>query len=97
MIEHIVLFKWKEGTASSEIAAVMSGLKSLKHKIPEIVDLTCGENFCHRSQGFEYALIVRFRNRKDLELYQPHPAHTEVVQNLIQPILGDILAVDYEA
>jgi Stress responsive A/B Barrel Domain len=96
MIEHIVLFKWKEGTTPEAIAAVMKGLQGLKDSIPQIVDLSCGENFSDRSQGFEHGLVVRFRSRKDLEAYQPHPAHTDVVQNLIQPILAGILAVDYE-
>ncbi|MDY7014210.1 MAG: Dabb family protein, partial [Cyanobacteriota bacterium] len=64
MIEHIVLFKWKPGTPDDAIANVMDRLKSLKHKIPEIVDLSCGENFSDRAQGFQHGLIVRFRNRK---------------------------------
>ncbi|MDY6785276.1 MAG: Dabb family protein [Cyanobacteriota bacterium] len=96
MIEHIVLFKWKPETPDDAIATVMDELKGLKHKIPEIVEISCGENFSDRAQGFQHGLIVRFRNRKDLEIYQPHPAHTEVIQNLIQPILAGILAVDYE-
>lgn len=96
MVEHIVLFKWKEGTSTGTISLVMDKLKGLKEQIPEIEDLSCGENFSDRAQGFEHALVVRFRDRDALETYQPHPAHQEVVQNLIQPILAGILSVDYE-
>lgn len=95
MVEHIVLFKWKETTTPEEIEAVMEGLKGLKSKIPGIVDLSCGKNFTDRSKGFEYGLVVRFRDREALDAYQPHPEHQKVVQNLIQPILAGILAVDY--
>lgn len=95
MVEHIVLFKWKDTATPKQIEAVMEGLNGLKDKIPGIVDLSCGKNFTDRGQGFEYGLVVRFRDRDALEAYQPHPEHQKIVQNLIQPILAGILAVDY--
>lgn len=96
MIEHLVLFKWKENTSTTQIAEVLSALAELKTQIPGIIDLVCGENFSDRSQGFETGLVVRFVDRNALEVYQPHPAHQEVVQTLIKPIVADILALDFE-
>jgi hypothetical protein len=96
MIEHIVLFKWKEDTPDTAIAEVLKALKELKGKIPGIIDLSCGENFSARARGFHHGLVVRFSDRAALEAYTPHPSHQEVVQNLIKPILEDILSVDYE-
>ena len=96
MIEHIVLFKWKNTATPEQIEAVLSGLKQLKSQIPSIVDLSCGENFSPRSQGFQHGLVVRFEDKAGLEAYQLHPAHQEVVQKLIKPILADIIAIDYE-
>jgi hypothetical protein len=96
MVEHIVLFQWKDTATPKQIEAVLEGLKGLQDKIPDILALSCGENFSDRAQGFQHGLVVRFRDRESLEAYQPHPAHQEVVQNLIQPILAGILAMDYE-
>jgi Stress responsive A/B Barrel Domain len=96
MIEHIVLFKWKTEATSEQIKAAIDNLKALKDKIPGIIDLSCGENFCDRSQGFQHGLVVRFDNKTSLENYAPHPDHQEVVVNFIRPILADIIAVDYE-
>mgnify|MGYP005837896343 CR=1 FL=1 len=96
MIEHIVLFKWKPETSPEQIAAAITGLQRLKTAIPGIVDLSCGQNFCDRAQGFQTALVVRFTDRNALETYQPHPAHQAVVHTLIKPIAADILAVDFE-
>jgi hypothetical protein len=96
MIEHIVLFKWKPNTSPEAIEAVLTGLKGLKEQIPGIVDLSCGTNFSTRSQGFETGLVVRFTDRAALEAYGPHPAHQHVVQNLINPIWEDVIALDYE-
>lgn len=96
MIEHLVLFKWKEDASDSAIAQVIEGLKSLPDEIPEIIALSCGENFSERSQGFQHGLVVRFSDRAALATYQAHPAHQVLVQNLIKPIVQDILCVDYE-
>ncbi len=96
MIVHLVLFKWKEEASSESISAAVEALKRLKSKIPNIVDLSCGQNFTNRGQGFQHGLVVKFRDRRDLEEYLPHPAHQEVAKNLVKPILADIIALDYE-
>lgn len=96
MIEHIVLFKWQEEATEEQITEALKALNSLKDKIEGIIDLSCGENFSERNQGFQHALIVKFNDRDSLESYFPHPAHQEVVKNNIRPILADILSIDYQ-
>ena len=96
MIEHLVLFQWKPEASAEAIAQVMTALRALKGQISGIVDLTCGENFSPRSQGYTHALTVRFEDRAALETYGPHPAHQRVVQEMIAPIRGMVLSVDYE-
>ncbi len=96
MVEHLVLFKWKEDAAPGDIAKAVQGLKGLRHEIPGIVDLSVGDNFCNRSQGYQCGMVVRFEDRAAVENYGPHPAHQAVVQNLIVPIRADLIVVDYE-
>jgi hypothetical protein len=96
MIEHVALFKWREDAAPGDIAKAMQALQGLKNEIPGIVDLTIGDNFSNRAQGFQCGLVVRFEDRRALEEYGPHPAHQAVVQNLLAPIREDVIAVDYE-
>jgi hypothetical protein len=96
MVEHIVLFKWKEDAAPGDITKAIQGLKGLKDEIEGIVDLSVGDNFSNRAQGYQCGLVVRFVDRTALENYGPHPAHQAVVQNLIIPIRTDLIAVDYE-
>jgi hypothetical protein len=96
MIEHLVLFQWQPEASEEQIGAVLEALRGLKDKIPGIVDLSCGENFSERSQGFQHGLVVRLSDRSALEGYFPHPEHQKVVQNLIKPIIAQILSVDYE-
>ncbi|ACK65527.1 Stress responsive alpha-beta barrel domain protein [Rippkaea orientalis PCC 8801] len=96
MIVHIVLFKWQEGTSSETLESVVKSLEALKDKIPEILEISCGQNFSERAKGFEHGLMVKFSDRTALTTYASHPAHLEVVNNLIRPILVDIIALDYE-
>ncbi len=96
MIEHIVLFRWTQDAAPDDFAEVMEGLRGLQEQIPGIVDLTCGEDFSGRAQGYTHGLVVRFTTRAALDAYGPHPAHQHVVQALINPIRESVLAFDFE-
>lgn len=95
MVEHIVLFQWKAEATAEQIAAAVEGLRGLKDQIPNILDLSVGENFTDRAQGFTHGLVVRFPNKAALEVYGPHPAHQHVVQTFINPIRENVLALDY--
>ncbi len=97
MIEHIVLFRWTPEAEEAQIAQVMDGLRGLGDQIPGIVGLACGADFSGRAQGYTHGLTVRFTDRAALEAYGPHPAHRHVVETLINPIRGDILAFDFES
>lgn len=96
MIEHIVLFKVKDTVPAGATRAMIDGLSGLKARIPGIVDLSVGTNVSERSKGFTHGLVVRFRDRAALDDYLPHPAHQEVVRELIRPIVEEVVAVDYE-
>ncbi|CCW35530.1 Stress responsive A/B Barrel Domain-containing protein [Chthonomonas calidirosea] len=96
MIEHLVLFRWKEGVSETTIEEVMRRLRALPQQIEGILELNCGRDFSGRSKGYTHALRVRFVNRQALENYGPHPAHQEVVQKLILPNTADILAFDFQ-
>ena len=97
MVEHLVLFRWKEGVDPSAIELALNGLRALREQIPGVLELTCGENFSDRARGYHAGLFVRFTDRAALDAYGPHPAHQHVVQNLLTPIREETLALDYEA
>lgn len=99
MIEHIVVFKVKDGLTDAQKEDVLNSIRSLKDRVPGIVDLQVGENFSERSQGFTHALVVRFVDRAALDGYLPHPAHQDVVQNHFLPYLDENaprIVVDFE-
>ena len=84
MIEHVVLIKLKDGTTAEQRRALIEAIKGLRHAVPGIVDLSCGENFSPRSQGYEVGLVVRFADRAALDGYLPHPVHQRVVKESLE-------------
>ena len=96
MLDHIVLLKFKEDTTEEAIKDLENGLLNLHKDIPEIISLTTGENFSDRGQGFQRGLVVRLKNKADLEVYSKHPSHQELVTTKIKPAISDIIAIDYE-
>jgi hypothetical protein len=96
VVEHIVLFKWNAEATTEQITAAIAGLRGLKDQVPNILDLSVGENFSDRAQGFTHGLVVRFPDKAALDVYGPHPAHQHVVQTFINPIRESVLALDYE-
>ncbi|MEM9538833.1 MAG: Dabb family protein [Cyanobacteria bacterium P01_E01_bin.42] len=96
MIEHIVLFKWQESASKEAIAVAIAALQEMKGKIPTIVDLSCGENFCDRARGYTHGLVVRFSDREGLDAYQSHPLHQDIIAKYIKPIVAEVLALDYK-
>ena len=84
MIRHIVLWTFKESAGGAEkqenIAKAFEKLVKLKDSIQEIKFLECGKNFTMSADSFDLALVCEFENVTDLEKYQVHPAHLEVVK-----------------
>jgi hypothetical protein len=96
MIEHLVLFKAKSGTPPDRLEAMVKALAALKGQVPGILDISAGENFSARSQGYTHGLFVRFPDRSALDSYQSHPAHQDVVSRHVKPHVEAVLALDYE-
>lgn len=95
MVEHIVLVKFSEEATAEKKAAMAEELRGLKGKIPGILDISVGDNFSARAQGFDRGLVVRLENEEALAGYSSHPEHVRVANDHIKPIIKDILAVDY--
>jgi hypothetical protein len=95
-IEHIVLFKPREGATEEEKRQMREALLSLREKIPGILSMTCGFNFSERAAGHEIGFVVRFQDRAALEAYLPHPEHRAVVERYVRPACDGVIVVDYE-
>jgi hypothetical protein len=94
MINHIVLFKLLEVTPEKAEAA-RQVLSAMAGRIPELRHLEVGVNIVHSERSYDLALLARFDSLEDLQAYQVHPLHVEVVKYL-QGVRQAAIVVDYE-
>jgi hypothetical protein len=95
MIEHIVLFRSKPNTSPEIKKQIVAYARSMQSHIPEILYISSGENWSDRGDGFELALVSRFKDKATLDVYQKHPYHQTFVNEWVKPNIEKILAIDY--
>lgn len=99
MIKHIVMWDIKEdveGRSKMEnIKLVKEKIEGLKDLIEEIVSLEVGINIVEGDQARDLVLYAEFKSLKDLDIYQKHPAHLEVIK-FTKGFLVNRVVVDYE-
>jgi hypothetical protein len=96
---HVVMFKFKDGTAQDKVDAVVAAFKALKGKLPAIQSLEWGTNVSpeNHSQGFTHIFTLTFASKTALENHYLHePAHKEFGA-LLGGIMDKVLVVDYVA
>ncbi len=95
MVDHLVLFTVNDDASAEDIEDLLASLRGLKKGVPDVVDLSVGENFSERSQGYTHGLYVRFQTVDALRSYISHPEHQAIVEKLDTLTTGR-LVVDYE-
>lgn len=102
MIQHIVMFKFKETangkTKAENLAEAKARMLSLKGQIPEIIEMEVylgAEGSA--PANYDYALVSKFRSLEELAAYQAHPLHVafgQYVKELREP--DGRVCIDYE-
>lgn len=100
-VEHVVLFKVRDGTDTAKVNALISNLRSL-FSLDGVLHIDVAPVLRHRSSaassfGFTHLLHSRYRTKEELAAYSAHPAHVSVVREFVLPICEDIMAVDWVA
>lgn len=98
LLRHVVLFKFKDGTAAADIKKVEDAFRALPSKVREVKAFEWGTNNSpeNLNDGFTHCFFVSFNNEKDREVYLPHPAHQAFVE-VLKPYLDKALVIDYWA
>jgi hypothetical protein len=98
VLRHVVLFKFKDGTAAADIKKVEDAFRALPSKIKEIQSLEWGTNNSPEglNQGFTHCFFLTFNSEQDRAAYLPHPAH-KAFGEVLGPNLDKVLVVDYWA
>lgn len=94
MITHIVLFKLKDRSPEN-IEKARAVLVSLSGKIPQLRHLEVGADVLRTDRSYDLALVAKFDNLEDLNAYQIHHEHQQVVKYMLS-VRESAVAVDYE-
>ena len=99
MIKHIVCWTLKENAEGcnkkENLQKVKLALENLKDKISGILFLEVGENFDPSADAFDISLIIEFKNKESLKIYQEHPEHLNVIR-FLRKVRNKRIVVDYE-
>lgn len=96
VLRHVVLFKFKDSTAQSDIDKVQEAFSALPTKIPQIVDYEWGVNNSPEglNKGLTHCFFLTFKSEADRAIYLPHPDH-KAFGEILGPHLDDVTVVDY--
>ncbi|AIQ17419.1 stress responsive protein [Paenibacillus sp. FSL H7-0357] len=94
MIKHIVFFKLKD-RSPEKVEATVQVLRNMEGKIPQLLSIEVGADLIHSERSFDIALVTVVASMEDLQAYQVHPAHKEVISH-INEVKELSIAVDYE-
>ena len=98
MVEHIVLLKLKSNASEEQIRELTQALLKMGDEIPGIEEISAGANSSSegKNQGYDYGMIVRFRDAGARDNYLPHPFHLKTSGEHLRPMADDVLVLDYE-
>lgn len=95
MLTHIVFFKLNERTPEN-IEKLREALLSMTGQIPQIKQMEVGLNVVPSERAYDVALFQRFDSLHDLQEYQAHPNHQEVLKYILS-VTASRVSVDYES
>jgi hypothetical protein len=95
MLTHIVFFKLTERTPEN-IERLREVLLSMAGHIPQIRHMEVGVNVMPSERAYDVALFQRFESLHDLQEYQAHPNHQDVLKYILS-VTASRVSVDYES
>jgi len=91
MIKHVYLLNLKDKSMTDEVVAK---LKSLKDKIPHMLDMEVGVDFKGDSNSAQIIEVCTFANMEDFKAFGVHPYHCEIREFMSGISSG--MKIDYE-
>ncbi len=96
MILHVVTFRWKEGVADADVAALCEDIERFRQKVGSLLDYRYGSDLGLREGNGDFAVAALVASPEGLEEYLDHPAHLELLANRLGPMIETRLAVQME-
>eukprot|EP00249_Psilotum_nudum_P010870 c22818_g1_i1 orf=172-792(+) len=98
VVEHLVLFKAKDGIPISVLESAVDIIRALPTHISGIIQFHAGSTIgnLHHPTKWTHYICGRYVDKQALHAYDIHPKHLEVVKENAA-CMEEVLAVDWEA
>ena len=96
-LTHVVLLSWKDGTTDRQIRDLTEGLAALPGLIPEIRAYRFGPDARLAEGHADFAVVADFDSAEAYGTYASHPAHRDLIDRLLTPILERRWALQFES
>ena len=96
MVRHVVLFAWIPDATDKQKHQVAEELRALPPLMTGLRSFHVGPDAGIIEGTLDFALVADFENAESYLAYRDHPAHRAVVEQVINPIAKERVAVQYE-
>ena len=96
-VQHIALFKFRNGTSDSVISRALGDLRHLASTIPGITQFSIGRNNSPEglADGLSHGFVMTFQDAAARDAYLPHPEH-EKFKAFVLPHIERVVVFDYD-
>lgn len=92
-IRHVAVFRWNADVTSQEVVAVGAALDALPAKIPSLRSYHHGPDLGLGEGRWDYGIVAECDDAESWKAYEQHPAHQQVVAEVLRPRIHERAAV----
>lgn len=92
---HVVLFRFRDDATAEQKRTLEERLRALPGAIPELTGYAVGGDAGVNPGNADFAVVADFADREGYLAYRDHPEHRTVVDEYLNPIVAERLAVQY--
>lgn len=93
---HVAVFRWKAGVTRPQIDAALDLVRSVGHRVPDIVGIYCGTNTSKWAEQYmdSDVVVVIGRTARSIEEYRADDVHVKAAR-LIEEMETGGLGLDF--
>jgi hypothetical protein len=96
VILHLAVFRWKEGISPKDVAHLCEHLAAFRQKVDCLVGYHFGPDLGLRQGNADFGIAAVVGSPEALVEYLEHPAHHELVGQVLGPMTASRQAVQIE-
>jgi hypothetical protein len=93
---HVALFHLKPGTTPELVTELQEKLEELPALIPEIADYNIGPDAGVNDGNWDFVVVADFEDVDGYRTYRDHPEHRARITTIVDQVVGERAAVQYE-